>query len=243
MKTSRFVGVYNGYKIASAVLGLAAVGYLALLAFPGAIFARTAIYGRFEVHSREELDPAIEQVLAKAESKLLTSPLYDETVQRRLYLTESHALYNFLSHKAYNSFANSVPLIDNVFINRTDVPADLVFIKRDYSNSRSLSGVIAHETTHLFIRKRYGTLSASLMPAWKNEGYCEYVAGDSTIPLDEGIRRWRENPSDDTTYRYVKYHLMVKHLLEKENMTVGDLFTKPLDEKEIADRTFATLDG
>jgi hypothetical protein len=101
--------------------------------------------------------------------------------------------------------------------------------------------VIAHETVHLFIRKRYGTFAATLMPTWKVEGYCEYVAGDSTITLDEGIRRWRENPNDDTRYRYIKYHLMVKHLLENEKLGVDEMFNTSMDERDVAGRTFATL--
>src|SRR4029453_6583941 len=116
-----------------------------------------------------------------------------------------------------------------------------VFLNREKNNSRSLSGVIAHEVTHLFIRNRYGTVKASLMPVWKNEGYCEYTAQDSTITLDEAIRLWRENPLDDTGYRYAKYYLMVKQLLENENMTVDDLFTTSLDENEVAARTFTAL--
>lgn len=130
-----------------------------------------------------------------------------------------------------------MPFINNVFINKTDLADDRVFVNREKNNSRSLSGVIAQEITHHFIRQRYGTLASMLQPSWKNEGYCEYVAGDSTIPLDEGMRLWRENPSDDTGYRFTKYHAMVKYLLEKEGMSVDELFAQALDEKEIAART------
>src|SRR5687768_4594285 len=88
-------------------------------------------------------------------------------------------------------FANSVPFVNNIIINKTDIPADLVIMNREERNSRSLSGVIAHEVTHLLIRERYGTLAASTMPIWKNEGYCEHIAGDTTITFAEGIRLWR----------------------------------------------------
>src|SRR5688500_10707215 len=150
-------------------------------------------------------------------------------------------MYTFLSHKAYNSFANSVPYLDNVFVNKTDVPADRVIMNRAQNNSRSLSGVIAHETAHLFIRRRYGTATATLLPTWKVEGYCDYIARDSTITLDEGIGRWRARPDDDTGYRHIKYHLMVKHLLENENLTVDQLSTQELDETQVAPKTFAAL--
>ena len=231
----------KAYKIASAVLGLAAIGYLLLLCFPRPLFAYTANYERFTIYSREPIDPGIERVLDGAETRLRTSPIYDGEISRRIYLTNGFGIYALLSNKAYKSFANSVPFINNVIIDKSNVAADLVFVNRPINNSRSLSGVVAHEITHLFIRQRYGTVRAILMPTWKNEGYCEYVAGDSTIPLDEGLRLWRENPTDDTDYRYTKYHAMIKYLLEKEHMTVDDLFTRDLDEKEVAAKTFANL--
>jgi len=237
----RIVKMYRFYRLAGGVIGFLAVAYILLLSFPQVLFAHSTRHGTFTVYARKPLDAGLEAVLEKADEKLRASPLYDGSAERRVYLTDSFGMYALLSHKAYASFANSVPFIDNIIVNRSDLSADRVYIPRSWSNERSLSGVIAHETTHLFIRSRYGTLQASLMPAWKNEGYCEYIAGDSTITLDEGIKRWRENPADDTRYRSAKYNLMVKHLIEDENMSLDDMFTKPLDEKEVAARTFAKL--
>ncbi len=233
--------LFLAYKLTSITVPIFAVAYFLLLNFPQPLFAYSTSHEGLQIYSREPIEPGLTPVLNSAEARLRTSPLYDTSVSPHIYLTDSHGLYALLSHKAYKSFANSVPFIDNVIINRSDVAADRVFVNREKNNSRSLSGVIAHEITHLFIRKRYGTITASLMPTWKNEGYCEYIAGDSTISLEEGIRLWRENPSDDAGYRYIKYHLLVKHLLEDEKMSVDDLCTKSLDEAEIASRTFAAL--
>jgi hypothetical protein len=95
--------------------------------------------------------------------------------------------------------------------------------------------------THLFIRGRYGSIAAAMMPTWKNEGYCEYIVGDTSIPFEEGLRLWRENPNDDSGYRYIKYQAMIKYLLEVERISVDDLFTKTFDETEVAAKTFANL--
>jgi len=230
------------YRRLSMTLGFAAVAYLLLLYYPQPLFAYSTEYNGFKVYSREPIDQSMEKVLNDAETRLRRSPLYDESVSRRVFFTGGFGIYALLSNKAYRSFANSVPFINNIIVSKTDVPSDLVYVDRTYHNSRSLSGVIAHEVTHLLIRQRYGAIKAIMMPTWKNEGYCEYVAGDSTIPLEEGMRLWRENTSDDASYRYVKYHLMVKNLLEKENMSVDDLLSRDLDEKEVAARTFADLE-
>ena len=229
------------YKVSTTVMSVVAVAYLLLITFPQALFGYSADHGKFRVYSREPMAPEIQKVLDAAEERLRTSPIYDHEDRRDIYLTGGFGMYAFLSHKAYDAFANSVPFVDNVFINKADVAADRVFIRRSYSNSRSLSGVIAHETAHLFIRKRYGTVSSIFLPTWKVEGYCEYVAGDSTIPLDEGVRRWRESPADDTGFRYTKYHLMVKHLLENEKLSVEEMFDRDLDETAVAEKTLAGL--
>ena len=233
--------LFKVYKIAGGTVGFIAIAYLLLLYYPQPLFAYSTTYERFEVHSREPIDAGLDKVLDRAETLLKTSPLYDAEVRRPIFLTNGFGMYALLSHKAYNSFGNSVPFVTNVFINKTDIPGDWVFMNRAKNNSRSLSVVIAHEITHIFIRQRYGTVTSMLQPAWKNEGYCEYIAGESTIPLDEGLRLWRENPSDDTGYRFTKYRAMVKYLLEKENMTVDELFNRTLDQKEVEARTLADL--
>lgn len=229
------------YRWISLTTGAAMVGYLLLISFPQVLLANSTTYGHFKVHAMEPIDEdPLHTVLDRAEEKLRTSPLYDPAVERRIYLTGGFGTYALFSNKAWRSFANSVPFINNIIVSKSDLAADKVFVNRSYHDQRSLSGVIAHETTHLFIRNRYGTISASLMPTWKNEGYCEYIAGESTIPLVEGIRLWRESPSDDMAYRYVKYHAMVKYLLEKEGMSVDQLFTTDLDENEIAAKALAS---
>jgi hypothetical protein len=235
----RIIGLYS---IASGSILVLTVSYFALLAYPQPLFAYSAQYeNRFTVYSRDPITDDVKQVVAHAEERLRKSPIYTADFDRRVYLAGGHGMYKFLSHKAYHSFAHSVPFLDNMIINRTDAAADKVFLDRPVRNSRSLSGVIAHEVAHLFIRQRYGTVKVMMMPTWKTEGYPEYVAGDSTMTLDEGLQLWRDNPADDTGYRYIKYTLMVKHLLENERLSVDDLFTSDMNETEVAARTFAAF--
>jgi hypothetical protein len=127
------------YKITTTICGVAAAAYLLLLTVPQVLFANSIDHGKFRVYSREPIQSEIASLLDVAESKLQTSPIYDSAVSRKIYLTNSQTVYTALSHKAYNSFANSVPFINNIFINKTDIPADRVFVERDYNNSRSLT--------------------------------------------------------------------------------------------------------
>ena len=237
----KLIGRFRLYKLVSIIISTVAIGYLLLLYFPQPLFAYSTKHESFQVYAREPLGPELREVLDRAEARLKRSQIYDGTSTRHVYLTNSFATYALLSHKAYWSFANNIPFVENVIINKSDLASDRVFTDRETNNTRSLSGVIAHEVTHLFIQERYGTARSISIPIWKKEGYCEYIAGDSTITLEEGIRLWRADPNDDTGYRFIRYHLMVRHLLENEGMSTDDLFTRSLDEKEIAERTFAAL--
>lgn len=229
------------YRVIRFSVTAVCVAYLLTLCFPQYLFAHEVSYKNFKVYSRQPVDEHIYKVLDDAEARLSKSTIYDRDLSRRVFLTNSHRMYAVLSNKAFRSFANSLPFINNIVVNKTDVERDLVFLNRREHNQRSLSGVIAHEVTHLFIRKKVGTLSASLMPTWKNEGYCEYVAGDSTIPYEEGVKLWRENPNDDSTYRYFKYHMMVKYLLDHEKLTIEDVFKRDFDTKQLEAEVLKSL--
>jgi hypothetical protein len=99
--------------------------------------------------------------------------------------------------------------------------------------------VIAHEVTHNSIRKRFGLVNSfTSLPNWKDEGYCEYVAGETTISYEEGVRRWKANPDDHATYAYFKYHQMVRYLLDVEKISVEELFSRDFNEKELEAKVF-----
>jgi len=231
----------RAYKILRYSLLAVFLAYFLTICFPQYLFAHEVSYQKFEVYSRQPLEQGIYKVLDDAEARLSKSTIYDRETSRRVFLTSGHGMYLFLSNKGFRSFANSVPFINNIFINRSDVPHDLVFLNRPLHNKRSLSGVIAHEVAHLFIRKKVGTVRASLMPTWKNEGYCEYIAEDTTITYEEGVQLWKANPTNDSNYRYFKYHMMVKYLIEKERLSIEDVFNRDFDLKDLEARVLSSL--
>ena len=64
-------------------------------------------------------------------------------------------------------------------------------------HTRTLSNVLAHELTHVLIenkwllksKREYFNKDSSLeFGLWKEEGYAEYVAGGSSISLDDGLK-------------------------------------------------------
>jgi hypothetical protein len=79
------------------------------------------------------------------------------------------------------------------------------------------------------------------MPAWKKEGYAEYVAGGSTLAYEAGVKMWKANPRDGTGYQYFKYYMLVKYLLEQEKISVDDLFKRDFDVAALEQKVLTTL--
>ncbi len=206
--------------------------YIVLLSYPQILFAHETSYKNFEVYSREPLDNEVYAVLDKVETRLAVSPINDQKLKPRIFLINSYGLYATLSlYFGSSSFGKGFAVLpsNNIFINKSDLAKDLVFRNAPANNERSLSGVIAHEATHLLIRKKFGYLRNLTMPAWKKEGFAEYVAGGSTLAYETGVKMWKANPGDGAGYQYFKYYMLVKYLLEHDKLSVEELFNREID--------------
>ncbi len=237
-------GTSRAYKVLRYLVFGVVMAYLLLLSFPQVLFAHETSYKTFKVYSREPLDGSLYAVLDKVEVRLAASGINTGEVKPTIFLTNSHGLYAVMSlYIGGNSFGKGYAILptDNIFINKADLAKDLVYRNADANNTRTLSGVIAHETTHLLIRKKYGYWKNLSSPVWKREGFCEYVAGGSTLTYETGVKMWKENPRDGTGYQYFKYYMLVRYLLENEKLSVDELFNKDIDVQALEARVLSSL--
>ncbi len=234
----------RAYRIFRYLIFSVVIAYVLLLCFPQVLFAHEISYRNFQVYSRQPLDASVYAVMDKVDARLATSEINSPTVKSKVFLTNSFSFYRVLSlFLGANSFGKGFAVLptNNIFINQADLSQDLVFRKAPAYNQRSLNGVIAHEQTHFLIRKRFGYWRNLTMPAWKREGYAEYVAGGSTLDYQTGVKMWRENPKDSTGYQYFKYYMLVKYLLEHEKLSVDDLFNRSFDMPSLEEKVLASL--
>ena len=218
--------------------------YVLLLCFPQVLFAHQVTYKNFTVYSREPLDQNVYAVLDKVDAHLATCPINNTQVKPKIFLTNSQRLYSALSlYLGANSFGKGFGVLptNNVFINEADVAKDLVFRKAPAFNQRSLSEVVAHEVTHLLVREKFGYVKNVTMPAWKREGYAEYVSGGTTLDPVTGAQMWKANPQNDRGYQYFKYYSLVKYLLDHDKLTVEELFTRDFNLPELEAKVLNTL--
>lgn len=183
-------------------------------------------------------------VLERVQHKLAASPINSAEMKPKIFLTSSFGFYSVMSlYIGDKSLGKGYAALNtnNVFINKCDTAHDLVFRNAPANHQRSLSGVIAHEITHLLIRKRYGYWRNLTMPTWKKEGYAEYIAGGSTFDYETGVRMWKTNSRNGTGYQYFKYYMLVKYVLEHDKLSVDHLFNRNFEVQALEERVLKSL--
>lgn len=149
-----------------------------LLAFPHKAHSGSSI-----VWSEKPIDPVfLDRIIARSEALVAASPIAREPEPRRIFLTDGGWRWSWLAATSRGSFALTRALTDPVVIvNRHDVTSDTVSNGRAVGGTRSLSSVLAHETTHGMLRRHFGIWALVEAPNWAIEGYCDHIARESTL--------------------------------------------------------------
>lgn len=165
-------------------LALAVVIYTPwLLAFP----YRTQL-GEITIYSVEKPSPALTGVIARGLARVSASGIAAPLDARSVYLTDGGWRWWLLSLQSHGAFAVTRPFSSNIVVNRSSIDGDGVWNGAAVAGHRTLTGTIAHESTHLLIYRRYGVLSAVRFAGWKVEGYCDHVAQESSLNAAEAAR-------------------------------------------------------
>ena len=199
--------------------GIIAVGAAPeLLAWP-----YRAERGSTIVYSNAPIPPQIDTVLARTDALLATSPLNRPLAGRRIFLTGGGWRWPLLALTSSGAFALRRPYRDAIIVNRADVAADRVSNGAEIGGTRSLSGTLAHEFTHVLVARRYGEFRAARIESWRSEGYADHVAQESSLS-DGDYRRLRASGADHPALRYYEGRRRVEALLRANNGDPDRLF-------------------
>jgi hypothetical protein len=198
--------------------------WVVLLIFPQPLFAYSVKVGRFSVYSDRPIPTNIEGVIALADSRLSASPYNSSEDTFSLIIASSTWRRMLMNPIGAKAFGTSNTLTGHTVLNRSDVSADLCFNSMPNNNQRSLHSVIAHECTHQLLRRRLGIVQALTLPTWKNEGYCEYVAGEPSFDVSNGIKLLANGQSHPSpSFQYLKYYLAVRQALDVNGLSIDEL--------------------
>ena len=192
-----------------------------LLAFPYVLRV-----GADMVYSTVPLRPAtLGPILARADRLVHASPLASGAEGREIFLTGGGWRWNWLAGTSAGAFALTRPFSTSVIVNRADLARDHVYNEAAMGGTRSLSGVIAHEKCHGMVRRHFGALRERMAPAWLREGYCDYIAGGSSLTdaqADALETAGRYHPA----IAYVRGRQKVAAMLATNGGSVDALFAK-----------------
>ncbi len=173
-------------RLIQGFLSLIAVVYFFLLLLPQMLFAHKIEDQNFIVYHNlpDEEVKELPAILSEVNKLLDEHCPLEIRPKQKIFLCSSFAQFTFFAPTAREAFALQYPIIQNIFIAKAAVQNNQSTRKAKENATRTLSGVIAHETTHSLLENDLGIIRYKLLPAWKNEGYCDYIAQESSLSAE-----------------------------------------------------------
>jgi hypothetical protein len=192
-----------------------------LLAFP-----HQRMIGDTTVYSEQLISPNMENILKRSDALLRKSAIYSDSYGRHIFLTQDGWRWNWLALSMRGSVGLTRPFSPHaVVLNVADIERDLTPSRSSIGKPRSISGTIAHERTHQLVRGHFGALKSFGFPAWKEEGYCDYVAQETTLSTDD-VALLKKEGKDHPAIIYAEGRQRVARILAKNDGSVDQLFGK-----------------
>jgi hypothetical protein len=218
------------YRYTNRAVTLLGTAWLLLILFPHPLFAHSARVAEFNIYSDRPIPEEISDVIRDAGARLRQSEVFDEDETFSIFIAHDGWRRRLLNPRAVDAFGAGFVFTGNTILNRCDIADDICFNDRPKFNQRPLHAVIAHECTHHLLASRLGLVKYFCLPEWKNEGYCEYVAGGSSFDHDQGLRLLRTGRSvKSPSFKYLTFLLAVRSALDDRGMTTDELFVEDLD--------------
>jgi hypothetical protein len=226
-------------KSAAASLALGVVYFTTLLR-PQLFFSWARRGATIDLRSDAAIPDSAARTVALAESKIQKSPLFDRARRYPIYICNARWRWNYFSAFNHRSRAFQTPLGRAVFTRAAVWNRNQLAGPTGRDGPRTLDVYMAHEVTHMMVEDHVGIIRANSLPAWLREGYAEYVARRDTFDY-RGTRARLIPGNEDLVFRrsdpYLKYLLLVTHLLEHEALDVDSLLNDPPDREEVEART------
>lgn len=220
------------FRLLSIAISAVLILWVTAICFPQLVLRHQLQHLNFTVHSSIPIDDRLTPLLDTAIQRLSGSEIFDASLRFDVYLCPGEKSYAFFVPMSHNAFAATYPVIQNIFINKSDIAGNEVHRNADRYNVRTLTGTIAHEAAHVLLENALGTIGYRMLPAWKNEGYCDLIAQESSIGERVGIDLLCQGSLD---HDYFLGRLRVAQLIAEgwsfKAIASGTFDLKALDER------------
>ena len=220
-------------KIFNWVFKVLILSYILLICFPHLLFANKFDYKDFSVyyHSNDINTEELKLVLDKSENLLKKSELFKIGTSQDIFICNGYSEFTFFTNLSRKAFAVNYPISQNIFITKSSISQNYTLRNGKENNKRTLSGVIAHETVHSLLENKLGLLKYKLLPSWKNEGYCDFIANESSFNKQKGVKEICNDTknTDIPSFKYFKYRMITEYLFEERKVTLEKLLDEDFD--------------
>jgi len=227
----------NWRSLALVALGFAL--YPALMLFPHPFFRHQARSKNIAIYSDRSISPAILPILGDVEQRLPRSPLDDPRLQHRIFICNDTWRFILFANTDYRAGGvNKAWLNHVIFLRRAEIQGNRLVgpSGNEVPGDRTLAYFIAHEIVHTLEVDRLGRYGYVRLPAWKREGYADYIARDPGFVFTEQLRAYQRNTYEMDPRRsglYLRYQLFVTYVLDEQQITAEEMLTGPIDETTI----------
>jgi hypothetical protein len=220
--------------------------YLLVLVHPQPLFAYELQHAGIVVHATRPIPDAMRTTLDRVRARLDRTPLAEPTHVDHVFICDSRWLFALFARTRYRvGGIADVHFGQHAFLRPSDMEHDRLIGPggQPVSPDRPLSYFIAHELMHLAHGRRLGRIGYARLPQWVDDGHADYVARD--IDLGQAWRAFKAGATELDPSRsglYIRFHLMVAYMLEKERVSPADLLEHPA-ARDAVERKLADLDA
>ncbi len=214
--------------------------YIGLYTFPQILFPYSYSTQGVTLYARFPLPSETTERIAEIVNLIDRSELAVAGRTERIFVCNQPWLFRLLSPMSAGAFAYSLPVTDNVFVANADLVHNVVHSAAPDFNTRSFSAVAAHEITHGLIRHRVGLFHS--LPTWVVEGYCDYVACESSFPNAKGLHllaTGQQHPSG--SFQYFIYRQMVSYLIEDRHFSFQQIVDRADQAAAVEEETIKAI--
>lgn len=216
----------KGRWVGRAVSAVAVLLALPVMAPPLLAFPYKGEIGAHRVYSVEPIDPSLAALIDAADAKVAHAGLSAaRPTNQPIFLTGGGWRWTWLALQNRDSFAVSRPVTETIVIGRIDRRAGEIVNSRPVDGRRGLEPVLAHEMTHGLIRARFGAFASRRFPTWLVEGFCDHVAGESSLS-DADARALIARGEDHPALVYWRGRKRVENELRRNGGSAERLFAR-----------------
>jgi len=220
-------------------IGLLAI-YWILLCFPQIFFHSSVSANNLTLYSDQSFSTeAGKTVLEKAEAKLIASPLYSPKENQTTFVCNASWRRVLFFNRNYGAGGvNQYPFTSSIFLRGAVIEENRLIgpSGNKVPGDRTLDYYVAHEITHTLTVQAVGWYRYHKLPQWVREGYADYVGKGPSFNYEETRRAFlADEPELDwkKSGLYLRFHLLVAYLLDKQHWTVQRLLNEPPDQAAV----------